>query len=592
MNETKTAVKMSTQQKTKTTLKGLIKKRLAGYLESIGFHRTLKLSHAYLSKKQQVEWFGFRAPCPICQDENSTGYCMVGIQRNEPYAISFRCKRQDRAEKYIEIKKQENKKTGKEEQKSYVSVPMGKDDKGNNIFDTYVMTYQNGGESYWARDNKKSQSNFVTNLNHRIDYKEAKEYEAKQAPAAYKDIMYRFALAKYKLSSKHHQNLIRRGFTEEDLNTFPKGTGFGTYNWRVRQFNDSIYQRNHDAGFSIWERALKQNISTLVKLGVPKDHIKRLWYGVPGFYLKSLKQGKKSVRVPLLSAAVGMMVPYYNVNNQVVGFQIRYDEPPLKKVEVSKLDLEDFDVLKDGLNVEVNFPRSDNQRYYEVSVNQVAGDRKLVAKVTGYVHSLNSWIDVTNKLKEKGIDKHFKFQVKGKEDQKYCWISSSGKTNEEDGGIYGTGSGSPIEVAYQPKIAKLNPNSHELEQYRNKPKNVWLTEGGLKALLAVRKLTHHFTDAELDKYGHDILGAPGVGCTNDLIDVLKKLNVKNVTLAYDMDMFNNKTVMTRTFETAKQLIDAGYGVRIAIWNSNVGKGIDDILVSDNCYIDFKNLEII
>ena len=62
-------------------------------------------------------------------------------------------------------------------------------------------------------------------------------------------------------------------------------------------------------------------------------------------------------------------------------------------------------------------------------------------------------------------------------------------------------------------------------------------------------------------------------------------------LAYDMDMFtkNNNEVSSNLLKLAKKIMKLGIKVKVALWNGNGGKGLDDILVSDKCYIETINL---
>ena len=88
-----------------------------------------------------------------------------------------------------------------------------------------------------------------------------------------------------------------------------------------------------------------------------------------------------------------------------------------------------------------------------------------------------------------------------------------------------------------------------------------------------------------------MLGVPGVGNFDEIDEPLKALNVKSVTLAYDMDMFtkNNNEVSSNLLKLAKKIMKLGIKVKVALWNGNGGKGLDDILVSDKCYIETINL---
>lgn len=605
-------------------LTSYIRMQLAPYLKLIG-EPNIELTPAYDSKSTykgktyHVKWFNFLGRCPICQNKNENGWCCVGVQMEKPHGMRFHCNRYG---KILNLQRHNN--------RDYVLVPMGKDSNGKNIFDVYKRASKvKNTTAIWMRDSKQSQSNFNTKIEINSNEFKDSHLRAKLASSEQIDIMNRFVLGKYKLSKEHHRNLLDRGFSEEDLLSLPQGTGFGSFDKgklyekydehnhilpfmfksfsKGTQFNPTFEK---DGYLSIWQRKLAENRQGLIAMGFSEKQAKNLWYGVPGFFLHSVEFADgKSKKVPYFASSNGMLVPYYNTNNQLVGFQVRKDFTPLSNPKAFDEDLRDFDEAKDGFKIEVQFPakypdgkKVTNGRYYQVVITK-NGNAKVIKK--GTVYKLNKWIYASHELRNIGINKRFRFKVTGKEGNKYNW-ASSGSINyagdsKESAAIYGVHVRRITEVAYQPKIAVLPPNSKELVEYRNSPKNIWVTEGGLKALLAVRKLEKHFTNEELDKYGHDILGIPGVntitgnkdnnGINEDFQSILTKLNVRNITLAFDMDMFENDNVMKSTLEAAKLLSENGYGIRIALWNRRTGKGIDDILVTDNCKFEFYDIGI-
>jgi hypothetical protein len=136
-------------------------------------------------------------------------------------------------------------------------------------------------------------------------------------------------------------------------------------------------------------------------------------------------------------------------------------------------------------------------------------------------------------------------------------------------------------VAYNPEIAKLNPNKEDnikkLKEYIDKPKSIWVIEGGLKGYVAVCNLRKAFTDEQLDKYGRDFLAVAGVSSYNKFLSVLRQLNVNTVTIAYDMDMLENDQVADNYSKLINVLHENGYKVQIAVWNPKIAKGIDELL---------------
>ena len=70
-----------------------------------------------------------------------------------------------------------------------------------------------------------------------------------------------------------------------------------------------------------------------------------LWLGVPGFYIKNVKNRvlNKFMDTPFLNDKwKGMLVPFYDVNNNLIRFQIRLDEPALEHVSVEEVEIKDL----------------------------------------------------------------------------------------------------------------------------------------------------------------------------------------------------------------------------------------------------------
>ena len=105
-----------------------------------------------------------------------------------------------------------------------------------------------------------------------------------QASAKRSDLLYRIVLSMRPLTDDHRQDLLRRGLSQEVIDSYAGHPGFGSY------FTDKTYGKNHhphdmQLGFapskdgkvafkSRWDFILK-------KLGLPTE----LWKGVPVFYL-------------------------------------------------------------------------------------------------------------------------------------------------------------------------------------------------------------------------------------------------------------------------------------------------------------------
>lgn len=390
------------------------------------------------------------------------------------------------------------------------------------------------------------------------------------------DAFYRMILMSCPLTAEHLDNLKKRGLTEEQIHLH-QYRGFGSY------YQSPANIKKHHAGqlrnvkfgrddqgdgtvISRWTEVLK-------KLQLPQD----TWKGVPGFYQKKVKLdqelpfnidnlGKFSIKpgqyeVPVFeSNAEGMLVPYYNEYNQLVGFQIRVDYP---KVWVK--------VIKQPKKTYVNIRFKPGTKDYEVVASEKGESIDNVVS-HGTLKNDHDEVKVRYALNKEIV---FKPHVGGK----YFWVSSSQKEQGAEGKT-------PIQVSYNPEIAKLQPNSYKLRDYVNKPKSVWLTEGGLKAIVATNNLSKNFTQDQLDKYGRDFLAVAGVSSYRKFLPMLKKLNVDRVTIAFDMDFMNKPQVGESLASLINLLRKEGYKVTVAFWRED--KGIDDALVNGS-EIRFKEL---
>ena len=383
------------------------------------------------------------------------------------------------------------------------------------------------------------------------------------APTFNLDTMYRLVLAAYPLQDKHRQNLINRGLTDQEIELHGS-RGFGSFYYADEDGKSIFVQvkgtKNKDGKsvvISRWTKALE-------KLNLPKD----LWHGVPGFYNGQARVKDEIIKFPVFSTAngknfgvQGMLIPYYNEYNQLVAFQIRIDEP--KKYGRITKPLE-----RNQGHLEV-YIKGDNYKVNLYSSFEPSG--KVIANGT-----LNGEKEITLHYGEDVMKEKYTFKVLTQ--PKYYWVSSSSACNGAD--TYGK---LPVQVAYNPRVAKLNPDNpderKELEKYINKPKAIWVTEGGLKGYIAANYLPKVFSEKELDIFGRDVLAVAGVNSYHKFLPMLKKLHVNSVTIAYDMDMLTNDQVAQNYVDLLDFLIENKFGVNLAVWGPDLAKGIDDALVN-------------
>ena len=135
------------------------------------------------------------------------------------------------------------------------------------------------------------------------------------------------------------------------------------------------------------------------------------------------------------------------------------------------------------------------------------------------------------------------FQLRYDAEKTYRWLSSQECS-----------SGSPIH------ITAVGAGSKEL----------WITEGILKADIAALKLSARF------------IGIAGVNAwmkqRDQLKDLIKQLKVESVIIAFDADADENPIVEKAVRELAV-FLDEIVDVQIALWDPALGKGIDDLLVA-------------
>lgn len=257
--------------------------------------------------------------------------------------------------------------------------------------------------------------------------------------------------------------------------------------------------------------------------------------GVPGFFTNKFGWS--------IAGAPGILIPYRNVRNQITGFQIRIDNPGLKAVlEGTFRDRVTADIIEKPNRVQVKI---DGEVYAEKYL------------------SAEEIIDIM-------MDGNYG-SVSLKRGQRYFWLSSANKEN-------GTGAGDPLPVHVAVPVSQLEQwdagDVHQAE-------SVWITEGALKADIAVEHMERLYKSGQIKdlETTPTFIGLPGVATWFNVLEVLKDMNTKMVTLAYDMDMLSNPDVLRAMKDFMVHLKGEGYKVRMAMWNEQDGKGIDDMFLN-------------
>lgn len=433
------------------------------------------------------------------------------------------------------------------------------DGQGNTWLKVRELSSGIGDGTLWKRI-----SSTPNDINSSKSFKSTNKF--KLTKPIYTDLLNRFAIIANPLVKEDLADLHRRGLTDQDLSEISKNRGFASFRKGHGVLQAKLVKANDKTVYrSYWEEFLK-------RVGQPVT----AWHGVPGFYRQLIKvPGKGMVSFPALNLThEGMLIPYYNEDGMIIAFQIRVQRRPIyinidRKTNLSPEEGKlEFKVYRESQTYEA----------YLTNAHYLQGKKVSAGKITFKRQTVD--------LSQYGIDKTIIF--KGEKGAKYTWISSANPKLKDGTDTVGKW---PVQVAYRPEIAQLDAGSAEVKAYKQHPKSVWLTEGGLKAIVTAHLLPKYFTKETLDEVGHDVLAVPGVQQYKKFFPMLRKLNVKSVTIAYDMDMLTNKDVRNSVFKLIQALLKLGYKTRMAIWNLKDGKGIDDILNNPNCYIRFQDYQL-
>jgi len=254
--------------------------------------------------------------------------------------------------------------------------------------------------------------------------------------------------------------------------------------------------------------------------------------GIPGFFQNEYGWS--------ISGTEGILIPYRNQYNQIIGYQTRIDNPP-PDLEIKLGSIK-------GLKAQIKeYPLA------QILVNDVIIEE--VEIPLGKTHSV---------YHDGGYG--FVKMVKG---QRYFWLSSANKKN-------GTGAGNPLPV-------HVSIPTKELEFWEKgkirKASSVWITEGALKADIAAEHITKVYAEKELEEIGSTILAIPGVNTWRSVIPLLKTMDTKHINIAFDMDAMENPKVAFHLKQLALELKNNGFTANVVLWNPEDGKGIDDVLIN-------------
>lgn len=331
------------------------------------------------------------------------------------------------------------------------------------------------------------------------------------------DIAYQAMLAEIELDPSHYEDLRnKRKMTNEMI--------------RARQY---------------------RSLSRDIKNKVPKRIGRRLrdedvLLGVPGFYKTTGQYGPYWT----MAGTEGMMIPFRSIRNEVSGFQIRLDNP--------RLYLRFKGVQSNGKVVNL-LPSKGHKGTVLQELESQSGLRR--AKCELHINNVvtNVTLIEKEKISVKGWGDLESISVELVQEDKYQWWSSSNKS-------CGSSVGGPLPYHLALPYQHLDHWSGQLASKVINCDEVWLTEGPIKA------------DKAADGLQKPVIGLPGVGAFSLALDPLKELGCKHVVIAIDADATVNPQV-AEALERCVQYFakHTDMELSLAIWDMEIGKGIDDLL---------------
>lgn len=261
--------------------------------------------------------------------------------------------------------------------------------------------------------------------------------------------------------------------------------------------------------------------------------------GVPGFFCAEGRYGPYWT----MAGGAGLMIPFRSITNEITGYQIRVDKPPLE------LDMKG--AIKGEILEEIE-PDANGKRRARCELR---------------IQEKTLTVDLTLKDKKECFSKsgQFVFSIELKQANRYWWWSSGSKDNGAS-----IGGPLPVHLALPHPCLKywdVGQSADTLMDFSE----VWVTEGPIKA------------DKAADGLVKPVFGIPGAGAFSLLLEPLKKLGCKHVVFAYDADVVNTPEVEMALEQCVEFFAkNTDMALSLAMWDISLGKGIDDLI--DNNYL--------
>lgn len=259
--------------------------------------------------------------------------------------------------------------------------------------------------------------------------------------------------------------------------------------------------------------------------------------GTPGFYLKD---GNTNQYMTIKGSKNSILIPFRNIRNEIVGFQYRVDKIINFAVDIN---------AREGFKA-----------YIKQQPNHIVVKYNEEILYDGEMEIEGDWIEFKHNNQMVGL-------AKIKKGHRYMWLSSANLNG-------GTGAG-PLPV-------HISIPSDQLKNWKTgtvlKKKTVWITEGALKADISSDLLSMLLKENEVNEFGDTVLSVPGVNSWRIILPILEEMGVERVILAIDMDAMTNKDVKLHLIQCATELKKLNYTVDLSLWDVNIAKGLDDLLL--------------
>ncbi|OIJ11505.1 hypothetical protein BKP35_12235 [Anaerobacillus arseniciselenatis] len=366
--------------------------------------------------------------------------------------------------------------------------------KGSEFFEMVEKVCELCGITIEYEDGQSREFNNVEYKPREIIVKESEKASPEQLNKVYKVMLKEFSLQQQHVE---HLKEVRR---------------INVHTANLRSYGSIIQDKKERY---IKTKAIKQSVGNLE--------------GVPGF---AEIKGKYGLYWSVVGRS-GMLIPFRNINNQLVGFQVMYDERP----QLIKADGDLLVQMKDYNNFSI----------IQKSTGELIGEAN------------RDQLPISNELGSISI----------KLGQKYGWFSSP--INPSIGIYNGAEIGDPLpyHAAVPSKaLADWDIFQDNIRNHMNVDE-IWWGEGPLKGDIA----------SDFTQKLH--LQVAGVSQWRLLLEPTKQLKPKRIVIAFDADAQDKEdTVGLNVFnavkEAKKELQPLGIDVAIAMWPSNVAKGIDDL----------------